>query len=104
MIGQVAPMLKADNACRVKKNCSPKIGGVAKKPVEHPHGEYGTSLPSRAKKIVSSGCHAMSGQVAPMLKASNSCRVKRNCWPKVRGVAMKLVEHPMVVLNVTYKH
>ncbi|PWA85870.1 60S ribosomal protein L8-3 [Artemisia annua] len=94
MIGQVAPMLKAGSACRVKRNCSPKIHGVAMKPVEHPHGDYGTSLPSGAKKIVPSGCRAMIGQVAPMLKASNSCRVKRNCWPKVRGVAMKPVEHP----------
>nr|CAB3503925.1 unnamed protein product [Digitaria exilis] len=46
----------------------------------------------------------MIGQVAgggrtekPMLKAGNAYhkyRVKRNCWPKVRGVAMNPVEHP----------
>ncbi|KAD6454012.1 hypothetical protein E3N88_08718 [Mikania micrantha] len=56
------------------------------------------------KKIVPSGCRAMIGQVAgggrtekPMLKAGNAYhkfRVKRNCWPKVRGVAMNPVEHP----------
>lgn len=61
-------------------------------------------LPSGAKKIVPSGCRAMIGQVAgggrtekPMLKAGNAYhkfRVKRNCWPKVRGVAMNPVEHP----------
>ncbi|KAJ1408805.1 Translation protein SH3-like domain superfamily [Sesbania bispinosa] len=61
-------------------------------------------LPSGAKKIVPSGCRAMIGQVAgggrtekPLLKAGNAYhkfRVKRNCWPKVRGVAMNPVEHP----------
>ncbi|KAH7445567.1 hypothetical protein KP509_01G015000 [Ceratopteris richardii] len=61
-------------------------------------------LPSGAKKIVPSGCRAMIGQVAgggrtekPILKAGNAYhkyRVKRNCWPKVRGVAMNPVEHP----------
>eukprot|EP00070_Physeter_catodon_P036778 XP_028343672.1 60S ribosomal protein L8-like [Physeter catodon] len=33
----------------------------------------------------------------PMLKAGNAYhkyKVKRNCWPKVRGVAMNPVEHP----------
>ncbi|KAJ0111576.1 hypothetical protein Patl1_02108 [Pistacia atlantica] len=69
--------------------------------------DNGTSrikLPSGAKKIVPSGCRAMVGQVAgggrtekPLLKAGNAYhkfRVKRNCWPKVRGVAMNPVEHP----------
>jgi large subunit ribosomal protein L8e len=69
--------------------------------------DNGTSrikLPSGAKKIVPSGCRAMIGQVAgggrtekPMLKAGNAYhkyRVKRNSWPKVRGVAMNPVEHP----------
>uniref|UniRef100_A0A2C9W6E2 Uncharacterized protein n=1 Tax=Manihot esculenta TaxID=3983 RepID=A0A2C9W6E2_MANES len=49
-------------------------------------------------------CRAMVGQVAgggrtekPLLKAGNAYhkyRVKRNCWPKVHGVAMNPVEHP----------
>ncbi len=61
-------------------------------------------LPSGSKKIVPSGCRAMIGQVAgggrtekPMLKAGNAYhkyKVKRNSWPKVRGVAMNPVEHP----------
>jgi len=61
-------------------------------------------LPSGAKKTVSSLCRAMVGIVAgggrpdkPMLKAGRSYhkyRVKRNEWPKVRGVARNPVEHP----------
>merc|ERR1711977_402007 len=61
-------------------------------------------LPSGTKKSVPSTCRAMVGVVAgggrldkPLLKAGNSYhkyKVKRNCWPKVRGVAMNPVEHP----------
>jgi len=61
-------------------------------------------LPSGHKKNIPSGCRACIGVVAgggrtekPMLKAGNAYhkfRVKRNCWPKVRGVAMNPVEHP----------
>lgn len=61
-------------------------------------------LPSGLKKIVPSTCRATIGQVAgggrtekPMLKAGRAYhkyRVKRNSWPKVRGVAMNPVEHP----------
>jgi len=68
------------------------------------NGTTRVKLPSGAKKIVPSSCRAMIGQVAgggrtekPMLKAGNAYhkyRVKRNCWPKVRGVAMNPVEHP----------
>jgi large subunit ribosomal protein L8e len=61
-------------------------------------------LPSGQKKVVKGGCRAMIGVVAgggrpekPMLKAGRSYwkfKVKRKCWPKVRGVAMNPVEHP----------
>lgn len=61
-------------------------------------------LPSGAKKIVQSDSRATIGIVAgggrvdkPVLKASRNYykyRVKRNEWPKVRGVAMNPVEHP----------
>merc|ERR1711934_482491 len=61
-------------------------------------------LPSGSKKSVPSTCRAMVGIVAgggrldkPLLKAGNAYhkyKVKRNCWPKVRGVAMNPVEHP----------
>merc|ERR1711924_579208 len=57
------------------------------------------------------GCRAVVGIVAgggrmdkPVLKAGNSFhkyRVKRNCWPKVRGSAMNPVEHPHGVGNPT---
>jgi large subunit ribosomal protein L8e len=61
-------------------------------------------LPSGARKTVASTCRAVIGLVAgggridkPVLKAGNQFykyRVKRNCWPKVRGVAMNPVDHP----------
>lgn len=61
-------------------------------------------LPSGVKKTVPSTVRAMVGIVAgggridkPMLKAGvayHKYKVKRNCWPKVRGVAMNPVEHP----------
>jgi large subunit ribosomal protein L8e len=61
-------------------------------------------LPSGSKKTIQSSCRAMVGIIAgggridkPMLKAGRAYhkyRVKRNCWPKVRGVAMNPVEHP----------
>ena len=51
-----------------------------------------------------SRCRATVGVVAgggridkPLLKAGRAYhkyKVKRNCWPKVRGVAMNPVEHP----------
>merc|ERR1712118_471952 len=61
-------------------------------------------LPSGSKKTIPANCRATVGIVAgcgrmdkPMLKAGRAYhkyRVKRNCWPKVRGVAMNPVEHP----------
>jgi len=61
-------------------------------------------LPSGSKKVIPSSCRATIGQVAgggrtekPMLKAGRAYhkyRVKRNSWPRVRGVAMNPVEHP----------
>merc|ERR1711964_425347 len=56
------------------------------------------------KKTIPANCRSTVGIVAgggrmdkPMLKAGRAYhkyRVKRNCWPKVRGVAMNPVEHP----------
>jgi len=61
-------------------------------------------LPSGGKKTVSWNVRAQIGIVAgggrtdkPLLKAGNAYhkyKVKRNCWPKVRGVAKNPVEHP----------
>jgi len=69
--------------------------------------ETGTTkirLPSGMKKTIPSTCRAMVGIVAgggrmdkPILKAGVAYykyKVKRNEWPKVRGVAMNPVEHP----------
>merc|ERR1712079_565563 len=60
-------------------------------------------LPSGTKKVIPSANRATVGIVAgggridkPMLKAGRAYhkyKVKRNCWPKVRGVAMNPVEH-----------
>ncbi|KUI54409.1 60S ribosomal protein L2 [Cytospora mali] len=67
-------------------------------------GKTRIKLPSGAKKIVHSTSRGMIGIVAgggrtdkPMLKASRAKHkfaVKRNCWPKTRGVAMNPVDHP----------
>jgi len=67
-------------------------------------GKTRLKLPSGAKKIVRSGSRATIGIVAgggridkPMLKAGTAhhkFKVKRNCWPKTRGVAMNPVDHP----------
>ncbi|XP_065840664.1 large ribosomal subunit protein uL2-like [Oscarella lobularis] len=61
-------------------------------------------LPSGSKKVLSSANRAIIGVVAgggridkPMMKAGRAYhkyKAKRNCWPKVRGVAMNPVEHP----------
>jgi len=61
-------------------------------------------LPSGIKKAVPSFNRASVGIVAgggridkPLLKAGRAYhkyKAKRNCWPKVRGVAMNPVEHP----------
>uniref|UniRef100_A0A8C9MAD1 Large ribosomal subunit protein uL2 n=1 Tax=Panthera tigris altaica TaxID=74533 RepID=A0A8C9MAD1_PANTA len=56
------------------------------------------------KKVISSANRAVVGVVAgggridkPILKAGRAYhkyKAKRNCWPRVRGVAMNPVEHP----------
>merc|ERR1712105_527441 len=61
-------------------------------------------LPSGVKKVLPSFNRASVGIIAgggridkPLLKAGRAYhkyKVKRNCWPKVRGVAMNPVEHP----------
>jgi len=61
-------------------------------------------LPSGAKKTIPMDARAMVGIVAgggrtdkPILKAGRAYwkyKLKRNCWPKVRGVAMNPVDHP----------
>ncbi len=71
------------------------------------HGENGSvrlKLSSGSKKVVSGVCRGTIGVIAgggridkPLLKAGRAhhkYRVKRNCWPKTRGVAMNPVDHP----------
>lgn len=67
-------------------------------------GKTRVKLPSGAKKVLSDKCRATVGIVAgggridkPLLKAGRAYhkyRVKRNSWPKTRGVAMNPVDHP----------
>ncbi|PVV01342.1 hypothetical protein BB560_004240 [Smittium megazygosporum] len=70
----------------------------------HDDGVTRIKLPSGSKKVVQSSCRATIGIVAgggridkPLLKAGRAFhkyRVKRNSWPKTRGVAMNPVDHP----------
>ncbi|EKD17844.1 hypothetical protein LZ554_007005 [Drepanopeziza brunnea f. sp. 'monogermtubi'] len=67
-------------------------------------GKTRVKLPSGAKKVISSQARGMIGIVAgggrtdkPLMKASRAKHkfaVKRNSWPKTRGVAMNPVDHP----------
>ncbi|PKY05427.1 ribosomal protein L2 [Aspergillus campestris IBT 28561] len=67
-------------------------------------GKTRIKLPSGAKKVVKNTARGMVGIVAgggrtdkPLLKASRAKHkfaVKRNSWPKTRGVAMNPVDHP----------
>jgi hypothetical protein len=67
-------------------------------------GKTRVKLPSGAKKVIASTARGMVGIVAgggrtdkPLLKASRAkakYAVKRNVWPKTRGVAMNPVDHP----------
>jgi len=68
------------------------------------NGRTKLKLPSGAKRAVPQQARAMIGMVAgggrtekPMLKAGRAYhkfKIKRNCWPITRGVAMNPVEHP----------
>jgi len=74
--------------------------------IAHNHETHKTRvrLPSGQKKVLQSINRAMVGLVAgggrtdkPIMKAGRAYfkyKAKRNCWPKVRGVAMNPVEHP----------
>jgi len=113
-IGNVLP-LGAMPEGAVVSNCEERPGDRGK--LARASGDYCTiiahnietgqtrlRLPSGAKKIVQSTSRAQIGIIAgggridkPMLKAGRAYhkyKVKRNCWPKVRGVAMNPVEHP----------
>jgi len=114
VVGNIMPvsaMPEGSIICNVESKLGDR-GTLAKASGEYciliPHNlETGFSrikLPSGAKKTIPSGCRATVGQVSgggrcdkPLLKAGTAYhkyRVKRNSWPKVRGVAMNPVEHP----------
>ncbi|KAH3763472.1 60S ribosomal protein L8 [Pelomyxa schiedti] len=67
-------------------------------------GRTKVKLPSGQKKTIFNNCRAMIGMCAgggrvdkPILKAGNAFwkhKVKRNNWPRVRGVCMNPVDHP----------
>lgn len=73
-------------------------------------GKTRVKLPSGAKKVIKSSCRGMIGIVAgggrtdkPLLKASRAKHkfaVKRNSWPKTRGVAMNPVDHVRLAISV----
>jgi hypothetical protein len=72
-------------------------------------GKTRIKLPSGAKKVVKSSVRGMIGIVAgggrtdkPLMKASRAKHkfaVKRNSWPKTRGVAMNPVDHVRLSRN-----
>merc|ERR1712022_44540 len=91
-MGNVVPLARVPDGC-VICNLEAKVGD-----------RVNVRLPSGTKKWYKEECRCMVGIVAgggrvdkPMLKAGRAYhkyRVKRNSWPKVRGVAMNPVEHP----------
>jgi len=113
-IGNVLPLGEMPEGA-VVSNCEERPGDRGR--IAPASGDYATiishnpdtnqtrlRLPSGSKKTVQSDSRATVGIVAgggrsdkPVLKAGNNYykyKVKRNCWPKVRGVAMNPVEHP----------
>jgi len=113
-IGNVLPLGEMPEGA-VVSNCEERPGDRGR--IARASGDYATiishnpdtnqtrlRLPSGSKKTVQSDSRATVGIVAgggrsdkPVLKAGNNYfkyKVKRNCWPKVRGGAMNPVEHP----------
>jgi len=107
----VAGMPEGTIICNVEakvgdRGCFARCSGNYATVISHnpEEGKTRIRLPSGAKKSVPSNARAMVGIVAgggriekPLLKAGNAhhkYRVKRNVWPKVRGVAMNPVDHP----------
>jgi len=113
-IGNILPLGQIPEGT-VICNIEEKVGDCGK--MARASGDYGIivsqdaergvsriRLPSGSKKTLSNKCRAMIGLIAgggrtdkPILKAGRAFhkyRVKRNEWPKVRGVAMNPVDHP----------
>jgi len=113
-MGNVVPLSRVPDGC-VICNLEAKVGDRGT--IAKCSGDYATvvahdvdrkrvkvRLPSGTKKWYKEECRCTIGIIAgggrtdkPMLKAGRAFhkyRVKRNSWPKVRGVAMNPVEHP----------
>jgi large subunit ribosomal protein L8e len=113
-IGNVLPLKQIPEGsiiCNVEhyngdRGCFAKASGTYAIIVSHADEDNRTKikLPSGVKKTISSDSRAMLGLVAgggrvdkPILKAGNQYhkyKVKRNCWPRVKGLCMNPVEHP----------
>ncbi|CDJ45361.1 50S ribosomal protein L2, apicoplast [Eimeria tenella] len=113
-IGNVLPLGKVPEGtvvCSVEEKAGDrgtiaKTSGTFATVVGHSEetGKTRVRLPSGARKTLPSRSRCIIGLVAgggridkPLLKAGTAYhkyKAKRNCWPKVRGVAMNPVEHP----------
>lgn len=90
--------------CACRPACPALLGCLAQVINQLDNDRVRIRLPSGMKKTIHKLCRAQIGIVAgggridkPLLKAGRAYhkyRVKRNSWPKVRGVAMNPVEHP----------
>lgn len=101
--------------CSVEEKCGDrgklvKASGNYATVISHNHDANRTRLkmPSGSKKVLPSDNRAIIGIVAgggridkPLLKAGRAYhkyKVKRNCWPRVRGVAMNVSMQYFVTL------
>ena len=105
--GKVLYMPEGTIVCSVEEKCGDrgklvKASGNYATVISHNREANRTrlKLPSGSKKVLSSDNRAVIGIVAgggridkPLLKAGRAYhkyKVKRNCWPRVRGVAMNV--------------
>lgn len=112
-VGNVLPVKAMPEGCIISncenypgdRGCLARASGDYATIISHnENGSTRIRLPSGNKKTIQSMCRAMVGICAgggrtdkPVLKAGrqfHKYRVKRNEWPRVRGVAMNPVEHP----------
>lgn len=74
------------------------MSGCWQKQAHRRHGQSRGEFEAVRKPGLTPGIAAGGGRLdKPVLKAGNNYhkyKVKRNCWPKVRGSAMNPVEHP----------
>jgi len=81
-----------------------RASGVQAIVIDKSEGQVGVQMPSGVTKWFSARCRATVGIVAgggrgekPFIKAGNKFHKMRNAasnWPRVRGVAMNVIDHP----------